>query len=369
MDLLSDLRQEGRHEDYSHQEIALKARRRYAKAVLLGRVSTSLKKPLARAIYSVHMTFWQRIALSLATGYALFFYSERMFWSFLRQDDAIFFLVIAWILYSIFAYLFLYTIGYFKVRTLSALFLAGVAFGWIVEGIYAMTFFGIAGIPLPYSIIWTGVAWHALISVVIGWYFLYRSMVQRSYAHTIGLASLLGLFWGIWAVAWALETPPLFSTPTAFIVHAFLTTILFGGALWVTSRTGLASFTPGRWEAGVVLGVTALYFLLVTFPTVQFASLILIAAFGLVYALLYRNRKSETIQPQPSVLAVFDERAQSGKYLCLLAMPLVASVSYIGANALGIVLISNIITLFASSIVGTIVLIVSAYRIVRRKGQ
>src|SRR3989338_11114830 len=64
------------------------------------------------------MTLWQRLLFALATGYVFFFYSERMFWSFLRADDAILFQVIAWLLYSLFTYMTLAIIASFNVNTL-----------------------------------------------------------------------------------------------------------------------------------------------------------------------------------------------------------------------------------------------------------
>ena len=103
------------------------------------------------------MAFLRRMVLALAIGYIFFFYSERMFWSFLRADDTLLSQIPGWLVYSLFAYMTLAIIQHFRVRSIYALFLAGVVFGWIVEGIYAMTFFGGGGIPLPFSIIWTGV--------------------------------------------------------------------------------------------------------------------------------------------------------------------------------------------------------------------
>src|ERR1019366_2516322 len=55
-----------------------------------------------------HMRRWiQKIVVVLATGYILFFYSERMFWSFPRPGDNLGDLLLTWIVYSLLAWVFL----------------------------------------------------------------------------------------------------------------------------------------------------------------------------------------------------------------------------------------------------------------------
>jgi hypothetical protein len=311
------------------------------------------------------MAYLRRIALALATGYIFFFYSERMFWSFLRPDDNLFFQILGWLLYSLFTYMTLAIITYFRVRTMWALFLAGAAFGWIVEGIYAMTFFG-GGLPLPFSIVWTGVAWHALISVVIGWYLLQVSVARRGYLHTLSFSSLLGLFWGVWAAAWILETPPIVTTSAGFLLHAFGTIALLIGALWVTPRLRPGSFAPSRGEYWALLTVAILFTLFVTIPTVLFAAAVLLAAFALVFYVLARNREKEGSKPALNILAVFDAPAPLGKYLCIFAMPIVASTVYIGLNAAELAFRSNLIALVITSALGTVFFATSVYKVLKK---
>jgi len=303
--------------------------------------------------------------LSILVGYVFFFYSERMFWSFLRPDDAILFQIIAWLLYSLFTYMTLAIITRFNVNTIWSLFIAGTAYGWIVEGIYAMTFFGNDGLVLPFSIVWTGIAQHALLSVVIGWYYLYRSLTLRGYLHTLAFAFILGLFWGVWAVAWALETPPVLSTFFGFIVHAFVTTLLLMLAFWLIPRFDPQKFLPSRWEYIVLFAIAGAFTLLVTLPTVQFMIIILLACFGLVYLLLRRHHK--TAPPGAPILSAFSQRASVGKILCLLVMPLIASVTYVAMNDSGLIIPSNVFAFIISSIVGTIVFVLSAYKILRQR--
>ena len=93
--------------------------------------------------------------------------------------------------------------------------------GWLVEGVFTMTFFGAHGIPFPYTVAWTGLSWHALIVAVSGWYALQTALL-RSFRSTALISTALGLFWGSWSIFWDTEAPP--GSAAAFVTHAFVTT-------------------------------------------------------------------------------------------------------------------------------------------------
>ena len=112
----------------------------------------------------------QRLAVVLATGYILFFYSERLFWSFPRPGDTFADLLLTWVVYSLLAWVFLLLVRQCRIAAFPALFLAGAVFGWLAEGVVVDTMYGNKDNPFPASISFTGLAWHALISVGVGWY-------------------------------------------------------------------------------------------------------------------------------------------------------------------------------------------------------
>ena len=90
-----------------------------------------------------HMSRWtQKLVVVLATGYILFFYSERVFWSFLRPGDKWTDLVLGWLVYSLLAWVFLLVIRQCRVAGFPALFLAGAIFGWLAEGVVVDTLYG-----------------------------------------------------------------------------------------------------------------------------------------------------------------------------------------------------------------------------------
>jgi hypothetical protein len=81
----------------------------------------------------------QKLIVVLATGYILFFYSERVFWSFLRPGDKWTDLVLGWLVYSLLAWVFRLVVRQCRVAGFPALFLAGAIFGWLAEGVVVDT--------------------------------------------------------------------------------------------------------------------------------------------------------------------------------------------------------------------------------------
>ncbi|MBX9906865.1 hypothetical protein K2X96_03135 [Patescibacteria group bacterium] len=315
------------------------------------------------------MAFLRRVLLSLSVGYVIYFFGERVFWSFARSaelqpenPDSLIGFVFGAILYSLFAYMMLVVIECFRVRTVWALFLAGSIFGWLVEGVYAMTFFGGAGIPLPFSIVWTAVAWHALISVLIGLYYLRISLSDKSFFHTVVTASALGLFWGVWALAWVFEEIPLLVTPVEFATHAFVATFFLIIAEWLMTISKPAEFISTRVERVVLCAVVLLFAGLVTFPVVPFLMPVLVVCFLIAFVPLILNRKKEQHE---HMLSEFGRPVSFVKYSALLCMPAVATLIYVVCNSIGFVFPSNILVFILSSVLGTGVFVISVFKVLR----
>ena len=121
----------------------------------------------------------KRLLSVLACGYILMFYSEHLFWAHVRASDTLFDYLETWLLYSFLAFAFLNLIDHFRVQNIWALFLCGAVFGWLVEGVIVQTTYE----SLPLSISFTGLAWHALISVWVGWYAV-RKAIQTGIGST-----------------------------------------------------------------------------------------------------------------------------------------------------------------------------------------
>lgn len=289
-------------------------------------------------------------------GYVFFFFGERVFWSFPHPGDTLISNFFAWLLYSFSAYLTLIVIEYFRVRRWWAVFLAGTFFGWLTEGVFAMTLFSGGGLPFPLGISWTGLAWHALIDVFIGFYLVMMLLSGNHYIKIIFFSIALGIFWGVWSLAWALETPPIAITPDIYLLHGLIATIFLCVSYRLFLKLRPAEFGSSRWEKiGLALPVLA-FFMFVTVPNVGLFAAVLPVLFGVLYFALKRNRVEEKRQ---SFLESLSERPKIWSYLPLLLSPIIAALIY---NS-GLALPTNFVVLGITTALGFILLGISLYKV------
>ena len=261
----------------------------------------------------------KRFLSVLACGYLLMFYSEHVFWSHVRADDTLLGFVPTWLMYSLLAFAFLSLIEHFKVRDIWALFLCGAVFGWLAEGVVVQTTYE----SLPLSISFTGLSWHALLSVWIGWYAV-RKALHTGAGATLKIAAAIGIFYGIWAISWWTETDQTITTPLDFALFAGITTLLVIVAYWLYDQNIMA-FKVGRTAKLVIIGLLLTYFVFVTIPVAPIAIVVLPALLLPVYVVLRRIPQSDSL---PSMLVSEAAPAPLKNYLALLAMPVTAVVIY-----------------------------------------
>ena len=268
------------------------------------------------------MNLLRSLAQALSSGYILMFYSELMFWSRWQAHDLLPGYLLTWLMYSLLAFAFLWVVATFHVRKLPAIFLSGAVFGWLGEGVVVQTLYA----AFPVQIAWTGLAWHALISVLAGWYGL-QTALRRGTA--LGFAAGLGLFWGVWAISWWIETPDQITSLADFAGFAFGSTALLGLAYWVAGRAARQPFQPGKWLSILVGLLFLAYYLLITLPAAPFSILILPPLLALTLLTLRRNRQMESGSNAMQGLAEPGrEPVPPGRYLSLVGMPLVACLLY-----------------------------------------
>ena len=197
------------------------------------------------------MKTFKNILLVLSTGYILVFFSEHVFWARIRPDDSLQNWVSTWLGYSLMAFVFLHLVTYFKIANRWPLFLAGAAFGWMAEGIVVQTAYDM----LPLSISFTGLAWHAFITIWIGWYALRQRLSTPSPLPTLKLAATIGAGYGLWAIAWWLEPDGGVATLAEFSKFVLTTSMLVIIAFWLSNWSTSEPFTPNRWVTRVVYGL------------------------------------------------------------------------------------------------------------------
>ena len=165
-----------------------------------------------------------------------------------KPDDTMLSYLACWLLYSVFAHSLAVLLQWSRARDIKSVLLCGAMFGWMIEGAAVLTLYGVEGIPFPFTILWTGVAWHGLISVVFGYHLLGQALREGRSKKVAAYALGCGLLWGIWAVGWSQETPPLVAETSPYMIHAFASTLLFIAAHGVMQYKPIPEHTPGRWR-------------------------------------------------------------------------------------------------------------------------
>jgi hypothetical protein len=299
----------------------------------------------------------KRLFLSFLTGYILMYYGELMFWATPDREGFNFSSGIGmWLLYSLMSYPFLCVVSFFKADTPWAVFLAGAFYGWFEEGLVVQTMYGTSDGPFPMSISFTGLAWHAMIGVWIGWYFLRKVLTENNYLKTIALGSCIGLFYGLWAVSWWNEPPrameELIRTDRKdillihFTLFAFGTTAILALVHWVYERVRLPEFKPSKLELGVLIALVIPYYIFVTVPTAPKALWVFPILMGITLFSLNQNRKKER---RPCLITAFPKSPDLLNCFLLFSIPFVASAVYFLNLANELRLPTNYIFYFVAS--------------------
>jgi hypothetical protein len=304
--------------------------------------------------------------LVASTGYILVYYSELIFWgSYDPVGMAPWQFGLTWFGYSLVAYVFLAVVHYFRVSTIWSLFIAGAVFGWVVEGVLANSLYGADGFAFPITISWTGLAWHALISVLAGWYAVRKILLRNDCRRTIAVATLLGIFYGTWAFSWAREQGRADVALIHFALYAFLTSVLLVLSYWVFDAASPAGFRPSSVVVSVLACVALVLFLLTTVRTGTWTSAILPVLLGVTYVVLRRHRVSGT---REDLLAGLRGRVRVLNSLCLFFMPLAASVVYGLALVADIRVQTGVFILVGSTCVGFVMFAVSVVKVLKNEG-
>lgn len=279
----------------------------------------------------------RRIAFALLVSAVTLVFSEKMYWY--VTGYGVLDLLVGYFFPS---YVMLWVIDAFRVRRVAPLFLAAAVFGFVAEGVLVGTMY--EGGPLGlFSVSYTPLAWHAPLSVMFGWWWLGRRTAAGSLRGLAAGCAAVGLFWGLWAMAWWLPENAADAEllaagarlgqwpPADFALHAFAFTALVAAAHWLLGRGGrLPEFRPGRVEL-VLVGAGLLFFFVGTVAAVPWAPLKLGAVLAITLGALYVNRRRE---PPGSILADRPGLTRPSALAVLFVMPAVAVAVYAAAAAL-----------------------------------
>jgi hypothetical protein len=268
----------------------------------------------------------RKSAILLANGYILFFFSERVFWSFWRPGDTLPEFLITWIAYCLLGWILLDLVKRFKVASFAPLFLCGAVFGWVDEGVVVDTLYGNSTNLLPFSVSFTGLSWHALLSIGIGWYLIGKALTEEKPTRTALISLAVGIGWGLWAVWWPAELGKEANTSVwGFVSHALPCSILFLLAWLVFGLARPDWFQSSRVATVVLWGMVVAVFLSARVSARPYAALILPPLLAVCYLCLRRNSRMEL---RPDVLDGMLGRIRPRSVIILLLIPLTAIAVY-----------------------------------------
>jgi hypothetical protein len=160
-------------------------------------------------------------------------------------------------------FVFLTAVTHFRIQDKWGLFLAGALFGWLAEGVLVQTTYE----ELPLSLSFTGLAWHALLTIWLGWYWLPQSLRQKSVWQVVRRAGATGILFGLWLLMWQVEVHPAQPpTPSSFVWFALFSSVGLGVSYWLLHWLEGGHFQVSRWEFTAIAGLLLLYFAIQTVP-------------------------------------------------------------------------------------------------------
>lgn len=271
-----------------------------------------------------------------ATGYILMFFSELLFVNVIESPVTPEDLALTYVFYVLEAVIFLAIVDRFRVRSLWALFLVGAVYGWLLEGIINPTMYQ----AFPIYVSFTGLAWHAPLDVILGWYAINRLLLMNRPRLVALAAALIGLFWGVWAI-WPWYEPGVVLPPDVFAAFTWGSSLLLVAAYWLYQRAGAADFHPSHWLLGLLAALHLFLFVVNVIPTIPLALLVLPPLLAITFWALSRHRQGA--DGSQSLLAdLSGGGVGAASYAALLTMPLTASVLYGLFGWLGVVFPTNI---------------------------
>ncbi len=275
----------------------------------------------------------QRATFALLSTVILVTFSEKMYWYVTGYE--VFFL---WLAYFLPTFVFLTVVDFFRVQRLAPLFLAAAVFGFLVEGMLAPVLY--EGGPFGwFSISYTPLAWHAPLSIIFGWFLLRRWLVNRQIGRLVVGSVGVGLFWGLWSLAWWL--PENANDPTLladgarlgqwpvweFALHAFVFTGLVVLAHWLLGRGGWQRRFEPSWVELVIVGLLLVGFFAETVLP-QFGEWTTLKLGGVLTAALLPLWLAREHLPAGSYLQSLDGPVRPLDALLILLMPAAAVAVY-----------------------------------------
>jgi len=277
---------------------------------------------------------FNRLLLAYVSAYILMFFSEYFFVNeetafelidtIINRPYDLFYLFEFIFWYFIPTYIFLMAIEYFNIRSVWALLLAWWLYWWSVEWFVAIQLYE----SFPFSILWTWFAWHSLVDVLIGWYFIRYILNKNNYLYTFILSLILGLFWWSWATWFWVEGVSAIKV-FDFTIYTFFTTFLLILSYIILEicikNTIKFWFKYSKTEFYIIFILSILMIGVLSVSLIWLPLITLVPLFWFTFFILWKNKKIENWK---NIIYDNFNKIKISNYLIILLMPFVASISY-----------------------------------------
>ena len=261
----------------------------------------------------------------LLTSLILTFSSEFTYWY-----GHEFNIILMILYYSIATYAFLWVIQKFKIQNFPGLFIAATIFSYLVEGglfgvlLYEGGLFSTWGIIYPPGS-------HGLISVMLGFYYFRKLMLENRMVSLSMWCIGYGIYWGLWTPAYWLEKSTDFAITEVwpletFLMYAFFITFFFALSHYLLGWFRSIQFPKWLNITAMIIGLVLLS---LTFIGVPFAPLKILPLVGILIFVLVIYKKRQ--KGNTNMIELLEGKIPLSRVLPLFIMPLIASIIYMFA--------------------------------------
>ncbi len=179
------------------------------------------------------------VVLSLSLGTIAVWGSEVMFWSAAPADLTLPIFLLTIVMYSVCCAGALSAVLLTGSRGLMALVGGGALLGWLTEGVIVATAYD----AFPVQLVWTGLAWHMLITTVAMLGLFRAGPHWPLWQQVLGWTGL-GILFGVWAMFWPTERTDLTAAPALYMIGSGVVAIIANIAI---DKLGPSLTRPPRW--------------------------------------------------------------------------------------------------------------------------
>lgn len=227
--------------------------------------------------------------------------------------------------YGVIAYACWSAAAWIGVRTWIGAFWVACLFGFLIEGVPVPVLYE----AMPFTIFWTSITWHALISIGVGLWVMRAVMARGTGWQAAMFCSLFGIYLGGFSTEmWALEVE---GGPWVWHPRAdFAQQMVVGWAMFLVGhilldRASRGSVQVSGWHVGLSAGLVTLAYiagpLLLVFP-------LSLALLPLVALAVWTMTRDGGARPSPVLVRLSNSTIPAFRYPLTILMPAFATLTY-----------------------------------------